>query len=279
MRRNEMNTEWRRIAAALYRKPIDSKIFGSVEFDVTDLEKYISEKRKEGIKITLTHIFALALARGLKEAVPELNCFVRRGNIIPRKSIDAMVSVLVDDTEMSSVRISDADQLTLEGIAHVLGDGIKATRSGSEDRTMKMKGVIAKIPWPFRSWIFNLIKFITIKWGLTIPAIGLGSNNFGSFVLSNIGTIGLDMGYPALFPISDVAFVVIMGGVYKKPVVVNDEIVIRRIITLSTALDHRVVDAMHGGKLFKYVKNLLRDPSVLERPPMWLTDPEQARQS
>jgi len=267
-----MNTEWRRVAAALYRKPIDSKIFGSVEFDVTDLEMYVNQKRKEGIKITLTHIFALAMARGLKEAVPELNCYVRRGNIIPRKRVDAMISVLVNDTEMSSVRVENADQLTLSDIAVVLGEGIKATRSGEEDRTMKMKGVIAKIPWPVRSWIFNLIKFITIKWGLSIPAIGLGGNNFGSFVLSNIGTIGLDMGYPALFPISDVAFVVIMGGVSKKPVVINDEIVIRRMITMSTALDHRIVDAMHGGKLFKYTKHLLKDPSVLESPPAWVAE-------
>jgi len=269
MSRNEMNTPWRRVAAAMYRKPIDSKIFGSVDFDVTDLEKYISDKRKEGIKITLTHIFALALSRGLKEAVPELNCFVRRGNIVPRKSIDAMVSVLVGDVEMSSVRVGNADTLTLSELSDVLGEGIKAARSGGEDKTMKMKGVIAGIPWPVRSWIFNLIKFITIKWGLSIPAIGLGGNNFGSFVLSNIGTIGLDLGYPALFPISDVAFVVIMGGVSKKPLVINDEIVIRRVITLSTAMDHRVVDAMHGGKLFKYVRNLLRDPSVLETPPAW----------
>jgi len=269
MSQNEMNTPWRRVAAAMYHKPIDSKIFGSVEFDVTDLEKYISEKRKEGIKITLTHIFTLALSRGLKESVPELNCYVRRGNIIPRKSIDAMVSVLVGDEEMSSVRVPDADTLTLAELSEVLGEGIKASRTGKEDRTMKMKGVIARIPWPVRTWIFNLIKFITIKWGLSIPAIGLGGNNFGSFVFSNIGTIGLDLGYPALFPISDVAFVVTMGNVSKKPVVVNDEICIRRIITLSTAMDHRVVDAMHGGKMFKYIRNLLREPSVLETPPAW----------
>ncbi len=35
-----------------------------VEIDVTDLEEYVSQKRKEGIKITLTHIFTLAVAPG-----------------------------------------------------------------------------------------------------------------------------------------------------------------------------------------------------------------------
>ena len=129
---------------------------------------------------------------------------------------------------------------------------------------MQMKGKVAKIPWPFRGWVFNLIKTITIKWGMSIPALGLTANNFGSFVSTNIGSIGLDSGYPSLFPISNVAFVFVMGGVSKKPIVIDDEVVIRRMITLSSAMDHRLVDAIHGGKLFKYIKQIVRDPSVLE---------------
>ena len=46
-----LNTAWRQIASTIYKKPNDSKIFGSVEIDVTDLEIYIEKKRKEGLKI------------------------------------------------------------------------------------------------------------------------------------------------------------------------------------------------------------------------------------
>ncbi len=60
---DSVNTSWRKVAASIYKKPTDSKIFGSVELDVTDLEQYITQKRKEGLKITLTHIFTLAVAR------------------------------------------------------------------------------------------------------------------------------------------------------------------------------------------------------------------------
>ena len=75
------------------------------------------------------------------------------------------------------------------------------------------------------------------------------------------------MGYPALFPISNVPLVLILGGVSKKPYVVNDQIVARRIISLGAALDHRVVDAMHGGKLFRYIKHIVNNPSILESKP------------
>ncbi len=67
-----LNTSWRKTALTMYQKPVDSKIFGSSEIDITDLEKYITAKRKTGVKITITHFFLLATAQAIKEEVPEM---------------------------------------------------------------------------------------------------------------------------------------------------------------------------------------------------------------
>ena len=88
---NHLNTAWRKTASTIYQKPNDSKIFGSVEVDITDLEKYIQQRRKAGVKITLTHFFLLATARALRDEVPEFNTYVKRGTIVPFPSIDATV--------------------------------------------------------------------------------------------------------------------------------------------------------------------------------------------
>ncbi len=264
---DSINTSWRKVAASIYKKPTDSKIFGSVELDVTDLEQFIAQKRKEGLKITLTHIFTLAVARALKKDVPELNAYVRRGGIVKRESIDAMVSVLIGDSKMGSIKVFNADSLTLQEFAVIMDAEIRKIRAGSENKTMQMRDSITKIPWPLRVWIVSIIRKVTIDWGVKIPFLNFKPDSFGSYVVSNIGTLGLDMGYPALFPISNVPLVLIMGGVKKKPCVVNDEIVPRRIINLGAALDHRVVDAMHGGKLFRYIKYIVNNPTILETKP------------
>lgn len=264
MSSSDINNDWRKVAAAIYKKPSDAKIFGSADLDVTELEHYVTKKRKEGLKITLTHIFTLIVARAIGHDVPELNCYVRRGNIIRRKQVDAMISVLIEGGQMSSVLIENADKLSLEQLVAELSEGIKKTRTGDENNTMKMKGVIGKIPWPFRRLIFNFIKMVTVNWGINLGKVS--ANNFGSFVCTNIGSIGLDTGFPALFPISNVSFVFVMGGISKKAVVVNDKIVIRRMMTISAALDHRIVDAMQGGQLFRYIKRMLRTPELLEVP-------------
>jgi pyruvate/2-oxoglutarate dehydrogenase complex dihydrolipoamide acyltransferase (E2) component len=260
----ELNSGWRKVASSIYRRPTDSKIFGSVEIDITDLEVFIAEKRRNGIKATLTHVFILAAARALKQEIPELNTFIKRGNVILREHIDVMVSVLLRESQMGSILIKDADTLTLEELIKVMSEDIKSSRQGSENKTMQIKDKLARIPWPFRGWIFRLLKTITADLGFSFPSLGLSANSFGSFVVSNIGSVGLDMGYPALFPSSNVSFVLVIGGVNRKPAVVGDQILPRTILSLGAALDHRVVDASHGGLLFRYLKNIVKNPQLLD---------------
>lgn len=262
MANKDLNNDWRIVASAMYSKPVDSKMLGSVEVDVTDLEKYISEKRKQGLKITPTHVFTLIFARGLKSEVPELNSYVRRGKIIGKDTVDVMISVLLQDGEMSSVKVPSAENMNLEDLSEYLKQGIKEARSGNENAAMRKKGMLARIPWPFRRWVYKIIKLFTITWGVSFA--GISASNYGSFVVANIGTLGLDVGYPALLPSSNVAFVLTLGNIFKKPAVINDEIVPRRIMTLGIAMDHRVVDASHGGKLFRFTRQLLRNPEILE---------------
>jgi pyruvate/2-oxoglutarate dehydrogenase complex dihydrolipoamide acyltransferase (E2) component len=261
---HELNSAWRKSASTLYRRPTDSKIFGSVEIDITDLEAYIAEKRKAGLKATLTHVMVLAAARAVKQEVPELNTYIRRGNVILRDSVDVMVSVLLKESQMGSVLIKNAERLTLEELIDQMAAQVKEARQGNENRTMKMKDTLAAFPWPFRNWIYRLIKTVTFDWGVSLPSLGLSANSFGSFVVSNIGSVGLDMGYPALFPSSNVSFVLIIGGVNLKPAVVDGQIVPRRILSLGAALDHRVVDASHGGLLFRSLKNTMKNPQQLD---------------
>jgi pyruvate/2-oxoglutarate dehydrogenase complex dihydrolipoamide acyltransferase (E2) component len=259
------NTVWRKTASTIYKKPVDSKILGSVEIDITDLETYIQNQRKAGVKITLTHFFLLATARAIKDEVPELNTYLKRGNIYAYPQIDATVSVLMNNGEMGSVKMQNIDAYNLAELADYLRKEIQVAQKG-DDTSKKQKEALAHIPWPLRGYVYQVIKYITVHLGLSIPFLGLSANNFGAFFLSNIGSIGLDIGYPALFPSANVAFVLIMGGVSKKTWVVNNEIVPRTVMTLGAALDHRVIDASHGGKLFKYLKKVIAQPELLEKP-------------
>ena len=85
-------------------------------------------------------------------------------------------------------------------------------------------------------------------------------------MLTNIGTFGLHTGMPALFPIGKLPAVVAMGKIAKKPVVINDQIVIRDILPLTGTFDHRIVNGYQSGVLTKGVERRLQDPEALNRP-------------
>jgi pyruvate dehydrogenase E2 component (dihydrolipoamide acetyltransferase) len=208
------NSEWRKVAAAIYNKPTDSKMLGTVEVDVTDLEEYISALRKEGIKTTLTYWFTLALARGVMEKCPEFNTYVRRGKIIERKTLDVMVSVLLKGDQMGSVRIPNTHLFKLSELADFFKTEIDKARGGEENKTMQKKGLMAVLPWPFRNWLAGLVKLITVHWGLRLPGV-VDANSFGSFVVTNIGRICLDMGLPAILKLWNLSIVLSMVGFFK----------------------------------------------------------------
>ena len=207
---DQFNTTWRKVASTIYKKPVDSKIFGGVEFDITELERYISRKRKEGLKITLTHFFVLVLSKAVRAEIPEFNVYVKRGKIIPRPSIDAAVSVLQADGSMSSIIVTKADELSYSSLESFMNEEILKSRKGSENGTMQNKNALVKLPWPFRNWLFRIYKTLTIDWGISMPGIGLSANSFGSFMVTNIGSLGLDYGFPALLPTSNFSFVFVM---------------------------------------------------------------------
>ncbi len=265
----EPNNPWRVAAAAIYRKPTDSRIFGSVELDVTELEAFVLKKRREGLRITVMHPILLLIARGVRTEVPEMNCYVRRGRLVHREHINITVSVLVEGgTQISSVTVPDADRLSLSQLAEVLLERVRNSRQGNEEKASDSKGLLVRLPWPLRSWLVRLAKWISVDLGIAIPALGLSPDAFGSFILSNIGSIGLDVGYAALMPLSNVSCVITMGSVQSKPVVLDNQIVPRRILTINAVFDHRVADAVHVGKMFKYLKAIVKTGDF-----EWLCEP------
>lgn len=258
---------WRKVAAAIYSKPVDAKIFGTVELDVTDLEAWVMAKREAGIKATLMHPMILFVGRALKQDVPALNGFVRRGRVAQRPYVDAAVSVLLNNYgQMISLRVPDVDRCSLPDLVDFLNKAIPDLRREKAQKGEALQARLASIPWPFRGWLIRLLRIVVVEWGIPVPGLGISSRSFGSFVFSNIGSVGLDIGYAALLPASNVALVLTMGSVQTKPVFIDGQFVPRRLLHLSAVIDHRVADGLHAGQLFRSLKQAVRHPEVLDLP-------------
>ncbi len=265
---DQFNTPWRVTAAAIYTTPTDSRVYGTLDIDVTDAKRFLDKKRGSGVKITMTHLATAVLARAVAFDVPEMNCFIRRGRVVGRERLDVMVPVAIGDGEgVSAILIRDAHARTVTSLAEEIRQRAEENRAGTESKTAQNKYLLNRIPWPLRRPVFRFLKWITVEMGIEIKALGLSANSFGSFVVSDIGSFGLNTGMTSLMPAAKVPAVIVLGKIEEKVVVRKGEMVIRTVLPLTGTFDHRIVDGLQIGKLARGIKRNFRKPEWLDEVP------------
>jgi pyruvate/2-oxoglutarate dehydrogenase complex dihydrolipoamide acyltransferase (E2) component len=264
---DQFNTPWRVTSAAIYTTPTDSRVYGTLDIDVTEAVKFLRDRREAGQKITMVHLATAVLARAVAFDVPEMNCFIRRGAVVGRERLDVMVPVAMGGEGVTSMIVKDAHARTVSSIADEIRTRADAARKGDEMKAARNKYLLNRVPWPLRRPVFRLLKWITVDMGLEIRALGLSAHSFGSFVVSDIGSHGLATGMTALMPAAKVPAVIVLGKVEEKPVVRQGEIVIRTILPLTGTFDHRIVDGAQIGKLARGIKRNFRKVGWLDQLP------------
>ena len=82
----------------------------------------------------------------------------------------------------------------------------------------------------------------------------------GTFTISNLGMFGVDMFRPIINPPQSAILGV--GAIKDKPVVVNGQITIRPLMTLTLVFDHRVFDGVLAAIFLKTLKEILENPTA-----------------
>ena len=85
--------------------------------------------------------------------------------------------------------------------------------------------------------------------------------SYATFTVSNLGSYGVDFFAPIIDP-PQVAIIGI-GKISKKPVVIDDNIGIRPLMTITLVFDHRIIDGANAADFLKCIKDNLESPNAL----------------
>ena len=80
----------------------------------------------------------------------------------------------------------------------------------------------------------------------------------GTITITNVGVFGVDAGTPILTP--GEAAILAFGMIRDMPWVVDGQLAVRKVTTLSLAFDHRIVDGELGSAVLRDVGSMLEDP-------------------
>ena len=239
------------------------------EFSADAAEKYIQEKRKEGMQnFSMLHFMVAAYVRTVSQR-PALNRFIAGQQIYTHGfvevNLDIKKEMKIDAPDsVLSVRIDPA--ATAQDVYKILDDAISSTRSEVTNMD-KAAAVFNKIPRFIRKFLFWLIRLLDY-YGWLPDFLYRLSPFHGSFFITSMSSIGLPPIFHHIYNLGTVPCFMAIGRT-KKRLATNaaGETVEKRYLPYAVVLDERICDGYYFASAFRVMTGVFRNPHMLDNPP------------
>lgn len=235
--------------------------------EITALEEFIKIKREQGFKnIGLLHCFLCSYIRAIAQR-PGINRFVAGQRVYARNNVEGIMTVkrtmALDgvDTEIKVVYDpSDSIEEVYTKFDNVAQQVINAS-STDFDNAAKM---IAYIPGLLCRFAVGLLRFLDY-FGLLPKALAKVSPFHGSFVITSMGSLGINAIYHHLYDFGNVPVFLSIGKKFSVNELDDDgKLVKRKYVTFKAVTDERICDGYYYASAFKIIKRQLLHPEMLE---------------
>jgi len=258
---------FRKIAIGTWQTAYDPSIYGSLRIRMDKALRYIEEFRAAtGKKVTVTHLVAKAVALALAKC-PDANAILRWNRIYLRKSIDLSLLVVIDKdgestgkVDLSAVKVEGADRLSLVEMCDRIDAHVAKVRARQDKALESTRQSMQTVPFFFINKLMKILSFLMYTLNLDLRWAGLPKDAFGSAIITNIGSLGLDLGYVPLVPYSRVAILVAPGAVRDEAVVDDGKLVPGKLMEIGATFDHRIIDGAHAAVMAKVIRRCFEDP-------------------
>lgn len=271
LKKSNGGSVFRKIAMGSWNTVGDPSVYGLVEIDMSPALQYLKTLNTSGdFKIGVTELVAKATALVLKER-PEMNGLIRLGRIYLRQDVDIFFQVNIPGAEsdpigkanLLGVVIKNVDQKSLFQISEELKAKSKEIKIGHENVITKTARALSFVPWQMMKWVLNFTSFLTYDLLFPVKKIGLPADPFGSMMITNVGSLGIDTAWAPLVPYSRCPLLLTIGAIQDRPWVEGKQIVIKPILRIGCTFDHRFMDGVHAAQMVKRFKQLFEKPELL----------------
>ena len=263
---------FRKIAIGTWATTYDPQVYGTLSVRMEPALAYIERFREvTGRRLTVTHMMTKAVALAL-EKMPDANALLRFARVYRRDDVSIFLQVAMEDPEtgkpdLSGTTLHKVDEMGLIEIIEAVETNVAAVRARKDMALEKSRSTFAEMPGWMVYRVLNFLSFLLYTLNLDLTALGLPKDGFGSVMITNIGSLGLDQAYVPLVPWSRVPMIVCVGKVADEAVVEDGKLVAGKMMRLSATFDHRFIDGAHAAVLSKSIKETFADPEAAFGPP------------
>lgn len=261
-----------RIMPGIMPNRADNEAYISVDVDYAPLKAYV-EKKNEGCdpadKYTFFHVICAAVGKAFVLR-PRMNRFICNRKLYQRDKITIGFTVKkkFDDKAEEALALFTYDEKeTMDSFHEKIVKVIHSTKSDTEvDTSTGTMDFVSKLP----QWLLNLLVNVVLwldKHGWVPQSIVGSDPNHASIFLSNLGSIGLEIGYHHLVNWGTNSCFIVLGKKHLKMIHHPDGTEeLKEVIPLGITLDERIADGYYYSGTVALVKTLLENPELLEAP-------------
>ncbi len=244
----------------------------SESFEITNVERYIRQKRKEGmVNFGIMHVLLTSYCRALCR-YPALNRFISGQKVFSRgNDVQFCLTVKKEMTSTSpetviKVHLSPTD--TAQDVYRKLNDAIEEVKNtpldSGMDNTAMMLSLIPGVFLKFVVWLLKLLDYFGL-----IPKFLLEISPFhGSVYFTSMGSLGIPPVFHHLYNFGNMPLFCSFGCKRRENVLQGDGTVLqKKYIDFRITTDERIVDGFYYAAFFKHYKRIILHPEQLDNPP------------
>ncbi|MFT7579224.1 MAG: pyruvate/2-oxoglutarate dehydrogenase complex dihydrolipoamide acyltransferase (E2) component [Myxococcota bacterium] len=256
-------SSFRKLAIGTWRTVGDPSTYGSLNVEMDAAMDYLARFRAAtGLRVTVSHMMAKVMAAALVR-VPDANAILRFHRIYRRKRIGVFFQVVMTDegegkVDLSGATIYDVEQKSLHDVITEFETKVDLVRKRKDPALEKTRKTFSRVPFWFMGKLLKMVSWASFTMNWAVP--GIPKDPFGSVMVTNVGSLGLDVAYAPLVPYSRVPMIMAIGAVEDTVVARDGEIVIRKMMKVSTTFDHRIIDGFHGAVISKVIRGWFSNP-------------------
>lgn len=260
-----------RVMPYIMKKRSDAQNTFSDNFDITEADKLVRAKVKEGkTNFSLLHIILAAYVRMLSQR-PGVNRFINGQKIYARNNIEIVMAVKKEmslegrDTMIKVVFPPDA---TLDEVYDLFNKTVEeATQVEGETFFDKVAKILISFPGLLLRFIVGLLFFLDyFGW---LPRVLTNVSPFhGSMIITSMGSLGIKPIYHHIYDFGNLPVFLSYGTKYTVNSIDRDGLVHRRrFIDIKAVTDERICDGYYYASALKMLKKYIQAPAVLEQRP------------
>ena len=255
------------IMPLMYPNRCDNEAFMTLHINLEKTEEYIKQKNKENPdnKIAIFEIIIAATLKAIRLR-PHMNRFIANKTMYQRNELTAAFTVkknFRDDGEETLARVVAEDGDTLDTINKKVVDQINFCKT-STDESSEAMNFIQKLPG--KKFIGAMARMLD-RHGLMPKSVIATDPYQCTVVLTNLGSIGMNIGYHHLMNWGTTSIFIVIGKKHNRPHYDKDgNITMRREMSLSITIDERISDGFYYARSLRLLKKLIENPELLELP-------------